>query len=350
MSGDEEDVFASLLGTGPPPPPPRPAHHRVWLSDTVAAAALPAGPPPPPAAVPAVHDAAAAAAGEARPRTGGPRRREGLPRQMRDAPIPRAPAPAPPPVPPPAGVLPATDFVPYPDIREHRARERAAYLQRLAQRAGDAAADGQADCFLCSRGVRSAAAGEGGMLLFAELVRIVGQLWAVRSPEWLTGLVLRFFDKWMRPRFESAGAAVPEVRYEAVYEHLSTTRHTKNPVVMQITMINDINDEILDLSSSMRVRDGSTDARILAQIANRRKAIVDIYGMDMQRAAFRDAGIDGDIAPAVIGYLSPALAVTDLRPHLSAPVYNWLLDEVAPAIAPPAPPAAPPHPADRWDT
>jgi len=185
--------------------------------------------------------------------------------------------------------------------------------------------DVQSRCFLCSKGVMSVEAGEGGLRLFAELSRIVAQLWAVRSPGWLTALVLRFHRDWLLPLFTRAGVPPPEVEPAAVYEHLSTTEHSDHPLVYLVVTMRELRAEINDLKSSMRVVDGSSDPKILGQIANRRKMYTDLYlQFDLNKAAFRDSGLDGDIHPVVMKYITPATAILDLQHHLSVGVFDWL--------------------------
>lgn len=266
-----------------------------------------------------------------------------VPVRVRDVPIPEAPADA-------------GDFVNYGRVLDRRRRERAQRARQMTAPVADPEerpwTDLQSRCFMCSQGVRSVDAGTDGTGRFVELTRIVGRLWSLRSPGWMTALVLRFFDKWMRPLFERAHVPAPELEAVALYEHFSTTRHTKHVRVMQITQINDITDEIEDFRSSMRTREGVTDTRVAACVDKKRKDIRDIYLMDTSKCAFRDDGIDGDMEPDVSTFMSPAAAVLDLRPHLAPPVFAWLCNEVATADTAEPPPVAaaapPPHPADAW--
>ncbi len=135
----------------------------------------------------------------------------------------RASAPRPPPV-----------YVPLAQIQQ-RGEDRLLNHARM-RLASNGVAHGnmarRSACYLCSYGHRGIdAAGGPGFALHGELVRLIQRHLVADGPYAAAAMAARFFAQEMAPVFRRAGVDPPLFVVEEVFVHLSTTRHTKNPVV-----------------------------------------------------------------------------------------------------------------------
>ena len=308
------------------------------------------------------------------------------------------------PPPPPTGVIrldgtaggvyqSSSQWLSYHDRLEIQNRQMlrpppAAAMQSTSTRVRDL----RINCFLCRRGVRSFDAGKQGTGLYVELLRqIATQLghvtyeavtdsarnfYQVRRDIAFLILVLLydrlayqteidlFYQEQMVPVFARAGVELPPFEYEAVFEHLSTLEHSKNPGLMIVQEITDTKREMREMQvwrdsiwrptrAISRALYGPTPGvdsspqdhvrkpgeapclKTMAEIRKHRLSLFPIYraGADLSKLYGYEA-IDGEPAPDTVQHLAPAVhAVSHLQGDMMPGHLDWLIQNEAQALS-----------------
>jgi len=177
-----------------------------------------------------------------------------------------------------------------------------------AQSAATTIRERRINCFLCRFGVLSLDAGPTGTGLYKELRRQMARNLGHMSYEAVVASASDFVQRQMVPFFQRAGVALPPFDYEAVLEHVSTLQHTKNPTLMIIQQITDMDIEIREARNLSRQHGRPADLKSRAENRKDRLALLAFYraGADMSRL-FGFEPLDGELAPDVMQHLAPTV-------------------------------------------
>lgn len=167
-------------------------------------------------------------------------------------------------------------------------------------------------CFLCDFGNRVVDASNKGSLLFTELLRLTEETFPVREAPKVVDLIERFVHDYIRPTYEAEHGvgSLPPIDRAAVFEHLTTTKHTVNGRIFhinQIRMLSDVQHTLYRQVQTLRIEeDEDRYFRSVDQVRRLSETLKKFYESNPTQYAY-GATVSMDINPIVSATISDAL-------------------------------------------